>query len=93
MSRILSTHVNQVDTLVHTGPCEYWGAHYQTVVTDSKGIVYDGIDTNGTIIDVLRSAQNTAEGEQFFYPVECQTGIYVDVSGSTLPRLEVWWSS
>ena len=77
------------DAIIDSGTGYYYGARVTGDATNpARVIVYDGTDTNGTIIDELRCVASESEGDQFMHPVRILVGIYLDVT--TVGRVVVW---
>lgn len=78
------------DRLLSHGPCELVYALLDPGATADYATLYDGEDTNGDIVAIVRAATMTSKAFAPKEPVYCRKGLYIDVATATTKVFVQW---
>lgn len=77
------------DTLVRTGPAVYRGFTVMVTTATADINVHDGTSNAGKLIDVIPTGATKGTTEERTVGIVCETGIYVDFTGSATGSVQV----
>jgi hypothetical protein len=89
MPRATPSAVLTADTLVRTGPSVYRGFTVMVTTATADINVYDGTSNAGKLIDVIPTGATKGTTEERTIGIVCETGIYVDFTGSATGSVQV----
>jgi hypothetical protein len=79
------------DTLVRTGQAIYRGFTVMVTTATADINVYDGTSNAGKLIDVIPTGATKGTTEERTVGITCETGIYVDFTGSATGSVQVFY--
>lgn len=78
---IRSSGTKGSSSLIHDGPCRYWGAKLINDATASVTLtVYDNTAAGGTVVDYCQASDNKNSSGMLPNPIRCFNGLYASLS-------------
>lgn len=79
------------DQLLSLGPCELVYALVTCDGSASYVTLYNGEDTTGGIIAILKASGNISQQMHVPVPVYCDTGLYLDIYDTHVTGVFIMW--
>lgn len=78
------------DRLLSHGACELLYAYLDAGTADDYATIYDGENTSGEVITIVRSAAKNPRPFSPKVPVYCRRGLYIDLATATSVVFVQW---